>query len=132
MRADGASPYYAQPQAERPRRERLVSDTTLSIESRVRIDQTSLVGRDEQCPMATSDEPERNHFLYATKYLPRRDSTLYPVTVAGVRSVRSAPRSRRRGWRSIARRPKYAAQRAHHTVATCRLFMEGDGRPSNA
>ena len=74
MRADGASPYYAQPQAERPRRERLVSDTTLSIESRVRLDQTSLVGR---------DEPERNHFLYATKYLPRRDSTLYPVTVAG-------------------------------------------------
>jgi hypothetical protein len=45
MRADGASPYYAQPQAERPRRERLVSDTTLSIESRVRLDQTSLVGR---------------------------------------------------------------------------------------
>jgi len=124
MRADGASPYYAQPQAERPRRERLVSDTTLSIESRVRIDQTSLEGR---------DEPERNHFLYATKYLPRRDSTLYPVTVAGERCTERQIRASFEETRlAIARRPKYAAQRAHHTVATCRLFMEGDGRPSNA
>ena len=97
-----------------------MSDTTLSIESRVRLDQTSLVGR---------DEPERNPFLYMQRST-YRDVTAHFTRSPGSRCTERQIRASFEETRlAIARRPKYAAQRAHHTVATCRLFMEGDGRP---